>query len=221
MDRVLTGKENSMDWLNLLTTRYPALLPLQDRIQNTYEILLETAKTGGKILLCGNGGSASDAEHVVGELMKEFHRKRPVDSEFEAKLREMDDHPEELLCGLQGAIPAISLNSQTSLLTALCNDGDPSLAFAQQVYGYGRKGDTLLAFSTSGNSANVWNAVRVARAKGIKVILISGESGGEIAPLADAALCLPESDTYLVQELTLPIYHTLCLMLEDAVFGKE
>lgn len=208
-----------MDWLALLIKRYPVLLPLREKIEEAYRILLQTAEAGGKVLLCGNGGSASDAEHVVGELMKEFHRKRPVNPAFAQKLRQIDSEPEELIAGLQGAVAAISLNSQTSLLTALCNDGDPSLAFAQQVYGYGRKGDVLLAFSTSGNSENVWKAVRVARALEMKTVLICGEGGGRIAPLADVALCLPERDTYLVQELTLPIYHTLCLMLEEAVFG--
>ena len=174
---------------------------------------------GGKVLTCGNGGSAADAEHVVGELMKEFLRRRPIGEEARQRLTAADPSPADLIAGLQGAIPAICLNSQTSLLTALCNDGDPAMVFAQQVYGYGRPGDVLLAFSTSGNSANVANALRVARAVGCTGILIAGGTGGRCAGLAEVAVLLPETETYKVQELTLPLYHCLCAMAEDAVFG--
>ena len=145
--------------LETLLQRYPALGPIKDDIQKAYETLAATYENGGKVMVCGNGGSASDAEHIVGELMKEFRRKRPAPVAFAKRLREIDENPEELINNLQGALPAISLNSQTALMTAFGNDADPSLMFAQQVLGYGREGDTLIALSTSGGSANVQKAV--------------------------------------------------------------
>ncbi len=203
-----------------LIRRYPALEPIKEDIKKAYEILAATYERGGKVMVCGNGGSASDAEHIVGELMKEFRRKRPVPVAFAKRLREIDENPDELLTGLQGALPAISLNSQTALMTAFGNDADPSLMFAQQVLGYGREGDTLIALSTSGSSANVQKAARAARGLAVNVVLICGAGGGRIAPIADASICLPETETYKIQELTLPVYHTLCLMLEDHFFGN-
>lgn len=208
-----------MDRIEELLRRYPPLAPAAGDIRRAGEALCRCVLAGGKVLTCGNGGSAADAEHVVGELMKEFLRRRPIGEEARQRLTAADPSPADLIAGLQGAIPAICLNSQTSLLTALCNDGDPAMVFAQQVYGYGRPGDVLLAFSTSGNSANVANALRVARAVGCTGILIAGENGGRCAGLAEVAVLLPETETYKVQELTLPLYHCLCAMAEDAVFG--
>ena len=208
-----------MDRIEELLSRYPALAPAAGDIRRAGEALCRCVLAGGKVLTCGNGGSAADAEHVVGELMKEFLRRRPIGEEARQRLTAADPSPADLIAGLQWAIPAICLNSQTSLLTALCNDGDPAMVFAQQVYGYGRPGDVLLAFSTSGNSANVANALRVARAVGCTGILIAGENGGRCAGLAEVAVLLPETETYKVQELTLPLYHCLCAMAEDAVFG--
>lgn len=208
-----------MDRIEELLHRYPALAPAAGDIRRAGEALCRCVLAGGKVLTCGNGGSAADAEHVVGELMKEFLRRRPIGEKTRQRLTAADPSPADLIAGLQGAIPAICLNSQTSLLTALCNDGDPAMMFAQQVYGYGRAGDVLLAFSTSGNSANVANALRVARAVGCTGILIAGENGGRCAGLAEVAVLLPETETYKVQELTLPLYHCLCAMAEDAVFG--
>ena len=208
-----------MDRIEELLRRYPALAPAAGDIRRAGEALCRCVLAGGKVLTCGNGGSAADAEHVVGELMKEFLRRRPIGEEARQRLTAADPSPADLVAGLQGAIPAICLNSQTSLLTALCNDGDPAMMFAQQVYGYGRAGDVLLAFSTSGNSANVANALRVARAVRCTGILIAGGTGGRCAGLAEVAVLLPETETYKVQELTLPLYHCLCAMAEDAVFG--
>ncbi|MGI6254861.1 MAG: D-sedoheptulose-7-phosphate isomerase [Acutalibacter sp.] len=205
-----------MDQIQTLLERYPALCSQETAIRRAGELLCGAAREGKQVLTCGNGGSAADAEHVVGELMKDFHRKRPIPEEMRRRLETVGAG--DLAEGLQQAVRAICLNSQTSLLTALINDGDPDLAFAQQVYGYGREGDVLLGFSTSGNSRNVYHAVQVARALGMHIIVISGASGGAIAPLADAAICVPETDTYKVQELTLPIYHALCLQAEDALF---
>ena len=202
-----------MNHLDTLLTRYPVLAPLQTEIAAAFEIMKTSYENGGKTLLCGNGGSAADCEHIVGELMKDFCVKRTVSESFAAKL---DDS--ELAAGLRGALPAISLSSQTSLMTALMNDGDPSLVFAQQVYGYGREGDVLIALSTSGNSLNIVRAAKVAKARGMKVIAITGFGGGKLASLADCTLALPETETFKVQELTLPIYHALCLMLEEHFF---
>lgn len=209
-----------MEHLELLIRRYPELEPLKTDLERACAILEASFAAGGRLYLCGNGGSAADSEHIVGELMKDFCRKRPVPAAFAEKLRALTGS-DELAAGLHGALPAVSLCSQTALATALCNDGDPTLVFAQQVYGYGRAGDTLLALSTSGNSANIVKAAQVAKALDLKVISITGQGGGKLAELADAALRLPASETYQVQELTLPVYHALCLVLEDRFFGNE
>lgn len=210
-----------MKRIDELMQRYPGLSAQKGQLELACGILQQTVLGGGKIMTCGNGGSASDAEHIVGELMKQFCRRRPMDARTAETLRRTDPSPDDLICGLQGTIPALSLNSQTSLITAVCNDTDPAMIFAQQLYGYGRPGDALIALSTSGNSKNVLNAVRLARAIQVRTVLISGRSGGKMKSLADAAICLPEDETFKIQELTLPVYHALCLELEDAVFGRE
>ncbi len=207
-----------MEHLNTLLNRYPVLKPLQDAILAAFETMKTCYENGGKVLICGNGGSAADAEHIVGELMKDFCLPRPVPAEFLEKLGRVSDS-EALRQGLRGALPAISLSSHSALATALINDGDPSLVFAQQVYGYGRPGDVLIALSTSGNSANVVRAAEVALALDMKVIAMTGARGGRLKELAACALCLPEGETFKVQELTLPVYHALCLMLEEHFFG--
>lgn len=208
-----------MEHLNTLISRYPVLEPLKAEILAAFETMKTCYEQGGKVLLCGNGGSAADSEHIVGELMKDFCLPRPVPGEFLEKLAKISDS-EALRKGLRGALPAISLSSHTALMTALMNDGDPSLVFAQQVYGYGRGGDVLIALSTSGNSANVVRAAEVALALDMKVIAVTGARGGKLKELASCALCLPETETFKVQELTLPVYHALCLMLEEHFFGK-
>lgn len=208
-----------MKILNELIERYPALECVKDEIQKAYELLEATYAKGGKVLICGNGGSASDSEHIVGELMKSFVLKRALPETFVNNLKAIDEEPDDLLNGLQGALPAISLVSHTALMTAFANDCDPSLMFAQQVLGYGREGDTLIALSTSGNSKNVLAAARVAKALKMNVIEISGIGGGKIAKLADSRICLPEKETYKIQEYTLPVYHALCLMIEERFFG--
>jgi len=202
-----------MTHLDTLLTRYPALEYLRKSIELAFSIMKTSYLNDGKTLLCGNGGSAADCEHIVGELMKDFCVKRTISAEFAQML---DD--EVLAEGLRGALPAISLCSQTALMTALMNDGDPSLVFAQQVYGYGREGDVLIALSTSGNSLNIVRAAKVAKARGMKVIAITGWGGGKLSEIADCTLRLPETETFKVQEYTLPIYHALCLMLEEYFF---
>lgn len=206
------------DELDNLIRRYPVLEPQKEQIRQAAEILVKGYENGGKLLICGNGGSASDSEHIVGELMKEFRRHRPVQEKLAAKIAAMDPGsilPEQL----RGAFPAIALNAHTALGTALINDCDPAVVFAQQVYGYGREGDMLIGLSTSGNSANVRNAVITAKAIGMKTILICGERSCTTDPFCDVAVHLPETETYKVQELTLPVYHALCIVVEDSFYG--
>jgi len=195
-----------------LFVRYPQLKGCEGEIAKALEILLACYKGGGKVLTCGNGGSASDAEHIVGELLKRFRKHREVEVAVAAKL------PPELVAKLEGALPAISLVSMSGILTAFANDVAWETAIAQQVLGLGREGDVLIALSTSGNSANCVNAALVAKAKGIKVIAMTGAGGGKLAVLADAAVRVPETETYKIQELHLPVYHALCAALEAGLF---
>ena len=192
--------------------RYPQLKSCECEIGKAFDLLLACYGNGGKVLTCGNGGSASDAEHIVGELLKKFRKHRDVSSELAAKL------PAELVAKLEGSLPAVSLVSMSGILTAFANDVAWETAFAQQVYGLGNPGDVLIALSTSGDSANCVNAALVAKAKGLKVIAMTGAGGGKLATLADAAVRVPESETYRIQELHLPVYHALCAQLEDALF---
>ena len=201
-----------MEILDELYVRYPQLKGCEGEISKAFDILLACYRSGGKVLTCGNGGSAADAEHIVGELLKKFRRHRDIDSGIAAKL------PPELVAKLEGALPAVSLVSMSGILTAFANDVAWETAFAQQVYGLGKPGDVLIALSTSGNSANCVNAALVAKAKGLKVISMTGEGGGKLAALADAAIRVPESETYKIQELHLPVYHALCAELEANLF---
>ena len=215
-------KKTSENELNGLMERYPALLPLRDRITECVMLLKGCYETGGKLLVCGNGGSAADSLHIVGELTKSFSRQRPIAPKVLSALEAL--YPEEAAYytqRLEGAIPAISLVSETSLLTAFSNDADAELGFAQQVMGYGKSEDVLLCISTSGNSANVLHAARVARAMGLPVISMTGQSGGKLAALSDILLNVPAEITHHVQELHLPVYHSICQLLETEIFGSE
>ena len=196
-----------------LFERYPQLGGCRDEIAKALDLLLTCYRNGGQVLVCGNGGSAADAEHIVGELLKKFRRHRAIDASVAAKL------PPELAAKLEGALPAVSLVSMCGILTAFANDVAWETAFAQQVYGLGRAGDVLIALSTSGNSANCVNAALVARAKGLKVVALTGAGGGRLGAVADAAVAVPETETYKVQELHLPVYHALCASVEEALFG--
>ncbi|MCL2003682.1 MAG: SIS domain-containing protein [Oscillospiraceae bacterium] len=198
-----------------LTAERPELLPCAGDILEAFGVLSGTYRLGGKLLLCGNGGSASDCEHIVGELMKGFLYKRPQKAFCEA-------HPglEDVAGLLQGALPAISLTGQPALQTAFANDVDPVMVFAQQVYGYAKPGDALLGLSTSGNAGNVIAALRVARAMGVKTIGLTGQSGGRMKAHCDVCICVPETETYRIQELHLPVYHALCAMLEAEFFTE-
>ncbi len=201
-----------MTIIDELYVRYPQLEGCRSEVEKAFDILLACYRAGGQVLVCGNGGSASDSEHIVGELMKKFRRHRDIDATLAAKL------PPELAAKLEGALPAVSLVSMSGILTAFANDVAWETAFAQQVVGLGRPGDVLIALSTSGNSANCVNAARVAQAKGMKVVAFTGAGGGKLGALADATLAVPETETYKIQELHLPLYHALCAALEEALF---
>ncbi len=205
--------------MNELLKKHPALEHVKNDIASARELMISTYERGGKLLLCGNGGSAADCEHIAGELMKSFKRKRPLEAELEARLLKYGEDGKRLAGTLEGALPALSLCSHPALSTAYANDRDPYLVFAQQLLALGKKGDTLIALTTSGNSKNCLYAAMTASAMGINVISITGEGGGKISELADVSVKLPETETYLVQELTLPLYHYLCAALEDRFFG--
>lgn len=215
--------ENRLDiHLNHLIDRYPKLIVCKEDIIKAYDILEEAYSSGRKLLVSGNGGSASDSEHIVGELMKEFKLKRKVYNSQADALKSIDS---ELGCvlaeNLQGALPAISLTGHSSLTTAFMNDAMPELVFAQQVNGYGKPGDVFLGISTSGNSKNVLYATVNAKAKGLKVIGLTGAKENKLMKYADVCIRVPETETYKIQELHLPVYHCLCLMLEEKFFGEK
>lgn len=208
--------------LENLQARYPVLADCMAEIDASAKLMEESYRRGGKLLVCGNGGSASDALHIVGELMKGFVLPRHVNGDDRVALMNAGGEDGEYLCkNLQGVLPAISLVNEAALSTAYANDMAPDLAFAQQVWGHGKAGDVFLGISTSGNSRNVLLAAKAARARGMKVIGLTGMGGGKLAPLCDACIAVPDRETYRIQELHLPIYHALCLYLEQAFFGNE
>lgn len=208
--------------VELLTNRYPILEECRTDIIEAYRILEECYENDHKLLIAGNGGSAADSEHIAGELMKRFKVQRPVPLEFAEKLKSIDyERGVTLAQNLERGLMAIPLVAHEALTTAYINDVDGLGVFAQQLYGFGRPGDVFLGISTSGNSKNVISATVVARAVGIKVIGLTGAKGGELASVSDVAIKVPESETFMIQELHLPVYHCLCLMLEDRFFGSE
>lgn len=207
--------------IDLLVERYPKLSSVQQKIIDAYLLMEESYENGGKLLIAGNGGSAADSEHIAGELMKRFKILRPVSKEYAEKLKAVDQvRGAELAKNLECSLMAIPLVAHEALTTAYINDVDGLGVFAQQLFGYGREGDVFLGISTSGNSKNVMNATVVARASDIRVIGLTGAKGGELAKVADVAVKAPETETYMIQELHLPIYHCWCLMLEDHFFGE-
>lgn len=207
--------------IDFLVERYPALKVTKHDIAIAYCLLEDTFVKSGKLLIAGNGGSAADAEHIVGELMKGFIMPRKVDEVFATKLNDANRELGPVLAAkLQGALPAIALDGHFSLTTAYMNDCEPLLCFAQQVNGYGNPGDAFLGISTSGNSNNILYAASVARAKGMKVIGLTGQKESRLSAFADVCIKVPEKETYKVQELHLPVYHCLCLMLEERFFRR-
>lgn len=211
--------EKQQEIFEELFTRYPVLEANREDILNVYEILRECFARGGKLLVAGNGGSCADAEHIVGELMKGFKKKRTLPKELRERL-ELEDstYGADLARNLEGSLRAIALDGHPGLSTAFANDKNADMVFAQQVCGYGDKGDVFLGISTSGNSRNVDYAVTVAKAKELTVVGLIGKDGGLLGKRADAAIIVPEQETFKIQELHLPIYHALCLMLEEAFF---
>lgn len=211
-----------MKQIDTLIERYPKLIVCKCDIIKAYEILQDAYRKDRKLLVCGNGGSASDSEHIVGELMKEFKVKRKVYADQAEAMKAIEPQMGATLAeNLQGALPAICLTGHTSLTTAFMNDANADLVFAQQVNGYGKPNDVFLGISTSGNSKNVCYAAITAKSKGLKVIGLTGEKISKMSQLADVCVRVPETETYKIQELHLPVYHCLCLMLEDYFFGHE
>ena len=208
-----------MKYLEELVERYPVLDVVKDDVRKAYELLEACYEQGGKLLIAGNGGSCADAEHIVGELMKGFVKRREVSDSFAECLRNADEiRGAELAKKLQGGLPAIALTGHAGLSTAYLNDVDGDLIFAQQTYGYGRPGDVLIGISTSGNAKNVMYAMTVAKALGMKTIGLTGKDGGALKREADVSVVVPETETFKIQELHLPVYHALCLMLEERFF---
>jgi D-sedoheptulose 7-phosphate isomerase len=209
-------------YLKELITRCSQLSSLEGEIDKAAECLITCYRQGMKVLVCGNGGSCSDSDHIVGELMKGFEHKRPIEESLKNKLTVLAGERGNYLSEkLQQGLPAISLSAHSALITAIANDTDPDLIFAQQIVGYGNAGDVLIAISSSGNSRNVVDAVITAKAKGMVVIGLTGETGGKLKPFCDILINVPERRTFLVQELHLPVYHTLCLVVENTIFRNK
>ena len=207
--------------LENLLVRYPALEPCREAVFAVGEALIACYRAGGKLLICGNGGSCADGQHIVGELMKAFILLRKIDEADAKALEALDPEYGSFMADrLQGALPAISLGSETALMTAYINDVNADMVFAQQVWGYGRKGDVLLALSTSGRSKNVVLACTAAKTRGMRVIGMTGAEGRDVGQRSDVLIAVPAREAYLVQELHLPIWHALCLMLEHEFFGE-
>ncbi len=205
--------------LHQLIRRYPSLEVCKPDILAAYHSLEFCFAHGRKVLLCGNGGSAADCDHIVGELVKAFRRQRPIAKWLEQTLLEQP-HGHSIASQLQGALPAITLTSQNALISAIANDVSSDMVFAQQVYAYGRSGDLLIGISTSGNSQNVVYAMVTARAMGLKTIGLIGKQGGRLKSIADVPVCVPAETTVEIQELHLPIYHMLCAAMEDHFFPQ-
>ena len=206
--------------LNNLIERYPSLSGCKNELESVKALIIECFENGGKLLLCGNGGSSADCDHIVGELMKGFMLKRPISKEKRDAMKEKNPEiADSVLDKLQMGLPAIALPSVTALNTAFANDVDPDLTYAQSLFALGGESDLLLAISTSGNAKNVIHAVEVAKSLGIKTVGLSGKDGGALGKLTDVCIIAPENETYKIQELHLPIYHWLCAEVEKHFFG--
>ena len=208
-------KNKSLSFFDVLVDRYPLIEPIKHSIISATDIIINSFKSNHKLLICGNGGSAADSEHIVGELMKGFCLPRKISKELELKIND-----KELSDSLQYGLPAISLVSHTALSTAFANDQMPTAVFAQQVLGYGKEGDVLLCISTSGNSKNCVYAAEVAKALNIKVVSLTGEKDSKLKELSDITIQAPSKETYKIQEYHLPIYHAMCLAIENEFYGE-
>lgn len=215
-------KQSVYKHVETLIKRYPDLQQIEKKILDSFFLLKECYKNGGKLLIAGNGGSAADAEHIVGELMKGFKLSRKPKTDFAKKLIGENEELGTILAqNLQGALPAIALDGHLALSTAYMNDCEPLLCFAQQVNGYGKSGDIFLGISTSGNSKNVLYAAITARARGMKIVGLTGAKHNKLEQISDVCIKVPADETYMIQELHLPVYHCLCLMLEEEFFGEN
>lgn len=205
--------------INELLNRYSSLCECKEDIEKAAKAIIECYENGGKLLLCGNGGSCADCEHIVGEMMKGFLKKRPLNDSKKAEMKSKCDLvDDELLSKLQCGLPAVAIPSIDALNSAFCNDVDPELVYAQPLMSLAKENDILIGISTSGNSKNVFGAVKVAKALGIKVIGLTGKKGGKLKETADICICAPETETFKIQELHLPIYHYICAAVEEHFF---
>lgn len=212
---------NPLKHIDVLIERYPELKNQRDNIAEAYKIIEESYANGGKLLIAGNGGSAADSEHIVGELMKGFENPRKLSQEYKEKLIAVNEEMGKALGNnLQESLPAIALDGHLALSTAYMNDCEPLFCFAQQINGFGNEKDVFLGISTSGNSKNILYAATVAKAKGMKVVGLTGAKDSELSVMADVSIRSSQTRTYMIQEHHLPIYHCLCLMLEDRFFGE-
>lgn len=201
-----------------LITRYPALSDIKEQLIKTVDMMEDTYKKGGKILICGNGGSCADCEHIVGELMKGFMSRRKLKQQDVNLFDGIVDNPTEFAQSLQNAIPAISLPSQTAIISAFANDVNPDMVYAQMTFGYGRENDLIICISTSGNSKNIVNAAVAAKARKVKTVALTGANNSKLSEICDITIKAPATETYMVQEYHLPIYHYLCAELENRLF---
>ena len=205
-----------MDYIKELIERYPALAACEKDIRAAADAMIESYKAGGKLIVAGNGGSAADSDHITGELLKSFVKKRKPEEKFLAALSSIDSDTGAYLSDkLQGSLPAVALTNNSALMTASLNDVDGNVLFAQQVMGFGKKEDVFLGISTSGNSKDVIYALVVAKALGVKTVALTGKSGGKCKEIADISIVVPQSETFKIQELHLPVYHALCLTIEE------
>jgi D-sedoheptulose 7-phosphate isomerase len=205
-------------FLKELAGRYPQLSSVSDQIQKAADSLVNCQRNGRKVLICGNGGSSADSDHLAGELMKSFEKDRTADVKLKEKLEAAGERGKYLSGRLRQGVPAISLTSNNALMTAIANDNDASLVFAQQVAVLGTAGDVLICISTSGNAQNVIDAAITAKARGIQVIGLTGETGGRLKQWCDILISVPGTRTAFIQELHLPVYHTICRILEATCF---
>lgn len=215
-------KKNTEKQLEALIQRYPELKGCKAHIRYAFSLLVDAFDRNKKMLIAGNGGSAADSEHIAGELMKRFKSPRPLKKELAEKILSVDpERGKRLVSNLEMPLRAVPLTSHIAITTAYMNDADATGVFAQQLLGYGDDGDVFLAISTSGNSENIINACVVAKAMNIKIIGLSGKNESKLSSIADVCIRVPETETYKIQELHLPVYHCLCLMLETHYFGEE
>ncbi len=210
-----------MDRVKELIERYPQLEPLKANIIAAIDAVIDCYKNGGKVMICGNGGSASDSSHIVGELMKGFVKKRPIIGVERAEMKASSpDITDEFLNNLQGSLPAINFTENSAILSAFANDVDPDMVYAQLALGYTKPHDVLIGITTSGNSKNVINACLVAKAKGAFILGLTGRNGGKLKSVSDVAIVVPETETFKIQELHLPIYHCICAAVEEAFYTE-